>query len=182
MKIPVFLLLKGSYNFRIMNAPQTDGQTIRVLGYRLGDDRFGLPVETVLRITRAVEVTPVPGFPDSVLGVVNVQGQIMPVISMRKKFRLPDKPVRLSDRFIIALAGGRPVVLVADDVENLFDLTVGKIVDSSGISSSMQQFRGVAKLPDGLLLIHDLAGLLSSDEGTLIDTTLASSDIPAIPA
>ena len=165
-----------------MNTLQADGQTMRVLGYRLGGDRFGLPVETVLRITRAVEVTPVPGFPDSALGVINVQGQVMPVISMRRKFRLPDKPVQLSDRFIIALAGERSVVLVADEAENIFDLALGKVADSCGISSSMQQFRGVAKLPDGLLLIHDLAGLLSSDEGTLIDTTLASADTPASPA
>ena len=98
---------------------------MRVLGYRLGDDRFGLPVETIVRIIRAVEVTPVPGFPDYALGVINVQGQVMPVISMRKKFNLSDKAVQLSDRFIIARAGARSVVLVADEVENLFDLAPG---------------------------------------------------------
>jgi len=165
-----------------MNAMQTDSQAMRVLGYRLGDDRFGLPVESVLRIIRAVEVTPVPGFPDYALGVINVQGQVMPVISMRKKFNLSDKSVQLSDRFIIARAGKRSVVLVADEVENLFDLAPGNMTASDGILPSEAKFRGVAKLPDGLLLIHDLAGLLSFDEGQLIDITLASSPIPALSA
>ena len=164
-----------------MSERATEGLPMRILGYRLGEDRFGLPVETVLRIIRAVEVTPVPGLPDCTLGVINVQGEIMPVISMRKKFRLPDKPVRLSDRFIIALAGGRSVALVADEVETLFDLVPGSVADSSGLLPAFQQFRGVAKLPDGLLLIHDLAGLLSFDEERLIDTTLASSPTCAAP-
>ena len=155
---------------------------MRVLGYRLGDDRFGLPVETIVRIIRAVEVTPVPGFPDYALGVINVQGQVMPVISMRKKFNLSDKAVQLSDRFIIARAGARSVVLVADEVENLFDLAPGNMMASNGLLPSDTQFRGVAKLPDGLLLIHDLAGLLSFEEGKLIDITLASSDTPVLPA
>jgi len=157
-----------------MNALTTEGQTLRVLGYRLGEDRFGLPVDSVLRIIRAVEVTPVPGFPSCAIGVINVQGQIMPVISMRKKFNLPDKPVRLSTRFIIAKAGTRSVVLVADEVETLFELAPGTMADSSEILPSVPQFRGVAKLPDGLLLIHDLARLLSFDEEKLIDTSLSS--------
>jgi purine-binding chemotaxis protein CheW len=156
--------------------------TTRVLAYRLGEERFGIPVENVLRIIRAVEVTPVPGIPDCALGVVNVQGQIMPVISMRKKFQLPAKPVQLSDRFIIARAGTRSVVLVADEVENLFDLAPGAMTASGGILPSLPQFRGVAKLPDGLLLIHDLAGLLSFEEETLIDTTLTSAGPSAGPA
>jgi purine-binding chemotaxis protein CheW len=165
-----------------MNALPTECQTQKVLGYRLGEDRFGLPAETVLRIIRAVEVTPVPGFPACAMGVINVQGQVMPVISMRRKFNLPDKPVRLSDRFIVAKAGERSVVLVADEVENLFELTPGTIAESSGILPSNQQFRGVAKLSDGLLLIHDLAGLLSLDEGELIDSTLSSPDSRTNPA
>ena len=165
-----------------MNTLEQDTRSLRVLGYRLGEDRFGLPVETVLRIIRAVEVTPVPGLPDCALGVINVQGQILPVISMRKKFRLSDKPIQLSDRFIIALAGQRSVALVADEVETLFDLAPGTVADSGGILRQIQQFRGVAKLPDGLLLIHDLAGLLSFDEDTLIDSTLAAVENRATPA
>ena len=156
--------------------------SIRVLGYRLGEERFGLPVDSVLRITRAVEVTPVPGLPECALGVINVQGQVMPVISMRRKFRLTDKPVQLSDRFIIARAGARSVALVADEVETLFDLPSSTIADSGAILPSLQKFRGVAKLPDGLLLIHDLANLLSFDEEQLIDTTLASAGSSTTPA
>lgn len=158
-----------------MNVAESVGEAARVLGYRLGEDRFGLPVETVLRVIRAVEVTPVPGFPECALGVINVQGQIMPVISMRRKFRLPDKPVQLADRFIIARADERPVALVADSVDHLFDLPPGTVADVDGVASSLPPFRGVAKLDDGLLLIHDLASLLSCDESHLIDTTLASS-------
>jgi len=155
---------------------------MRVLGYRLGEERFGLLLESVLRVVRAVEVTPVPGIPDCALGVINVQGQVMPVISMRKKFRLPDKPIQLSDRFIIARAGKRSIILVADEVEKLFDLAPGNMTASNGILPSIPDFRGVAKLPDGLLLIHDLEGLLSFDEGKLIDSTLTSSPIPSNPA
>jgi purine-binding chemotaxis protein CheW len=66
--------------------------------FTLDARRYAVPLSTVERIIRAVEITPLPQAPEIVLGVINVQGRIIPVVNTRKRFRLPECDIRLSDQ------------------------------------------------------------------------------------
>src|SRR4051812_43539785 len=90
--------------------------TNQYLMLRLDDRHYGLALEQVGRITRAAEVTPVPGLGAATLGVVNIQGVVLPVISLRRRLGLPDRPLAVTDQFIVAATARRPIVLVADGV------------------------------------------------------------------
>ncbi len=57
--------------------------------FTLDEQRYVLHLSAVKRIIRVVEITPLPKAPDIVLDVVNVEGQIIPVVNIRKRFRLP---------------------------------------------------------------------------------------------
>ncbi len=72
--------------------------------FGLDEHSFALRLSAVVRVVRAVEVTPLPRAPEIVLGVINVQGRITPVFDVRKRFRLPAREISLSDQFIIARA------------------------------------------------------------------------------
>ncbi|MFQ5632726.1 MAG: chemotaxis protein CheW, partial [bacterium] len=60
------------------------------LVFTIDDQQFGLPMSQVERIIRAVEVRPVPEAPDYINGVINMQGRVIPVVNLRKRFRLPE--------------------------------------------------------------------------------------------
>src|SRR5258708_24469384 len=70
--------------------------------FTLGEQRYGLPLSSVERAVRIVEITPLPNGPDIVLGVINVQGRLIPVVNLRRRFSLPEHEVVLTDQIVVA--------------------------------------------------------------------------------
>ncbi len=65
------------------------GQLNLYIVFTLDEQRYALHLSAVERVICVVEITPLPKAPEIVLGIINVGGQIIPVIDMRKRFRLP---------------------------------------------------------------------------------------------
>src|SRR5207249_3254540 len=84
--------------------------------FQVDEQRYGLPLSVVERIVAMVEITLLPKQVESVLGVVNLQGRIVPVINLRKRFGLPEREIQLSDQLIILCIQGRNVALVVDTI------------------------------------------------------------------
>lgn len=138
--------------------------------------RLALHLEAVDRVERAVEVTPLPGCPDVVLGVVNLKGQIVPVFNLRKRFHLPEREVDLRDQFIFARAKRQTVALVVDAVHSVVETRKHDETLSSEILPALEGVEGVAKLDDGLVLIHDLDRFLSLQEENALAEALNPHD------
>jgi purine-binding chemotaxis protein CheW len=132
--------------------------------FTLDDQRYAVSLSVVERIVRVVEITPVPHTPEIVLGVINVQGWIIPVIDIRKRFHLPARELRLSDQMLIAHTSKRRVALVIDTVTEAVALSAHEVVTREMILAQLDYLTGVVKRPDGLILIHDLDRFLSLEE------------------
>ena len=70
--------------------------------FNMDEQRYALQLATVERVVRMVEVTLLPQAPKIVLGVINAQGRIIPVVDIRRRFRLPARDIHLSDHLLIA--------------------------------------------------------------------------------
>jgi len=147
----------------------------RIVVFALDEPRYALLLSAVERVVRAVEITPLPKAPEIVLGIINVQGRIIPVIDVRQRFRLPTREMKLDDRFIIARTSRRQVALVVDSVTGFRELTEREIVNTEQALPFADYVKGVAKLEDNLVLIHDLDQFLSLDEEKAIDAALSGS-------
>lgn len=134
--------------------------------------RYALPVSAVWRVVYAVEVTPLPSAPKIVLGVINVEGRIVPVINIRKRFALPEKEIGLDSHLIIARTAKRSVALVTDSVSGVVDISPDAVVGSSSILPHVPHVEGIAKLPDGMVIIHDLDTFLSLEEDSALDDAM----------
>lgn len=146
---------------------------VLLLVFRLGAQRYALPLEAVERIVRAVEVTPLPGAPAMVLGAIDVQGTVLPVLSIRRRFGLAQPEIGPGDQFVLARTAHRPVALMIDEAQGVIEHPAGEIIDPVQIAPGAGQFRGVVKLEDGLVLIHDLENFLSLDEASALDEAMA---------
>lgn len=144
----------------------------QLMVFRLDAQGYALYLSVVEKVVRAVEITPLPKAPEIVLGVINVQGKIIPVVDVRRRFRLPDREIDPDDRFIIAHTARRQVALAADSVTGLRELTVQEIISVAQIVPFTEYIKGVAKINGDLVLIHDLEGFLSLDEEQKLDTAL----------
>ncbi|RNC73322.1 MAG: purine-binding chemotaxis protein CheW [Desulfuromonadales bacterium] len=147
-------------------------ESCHLLLFILDNQRYALNVSAVERTVRMVEITPLPKAPDIVLGVINVKGDIIPVLDIRGRFGLPCRGVRLSDHLIIARTAQRTVALVADGVSDVIERPNQEIVPPDTILNGMEHVGGVVKLEDGMVFIHDLDGFLSLDEERALEAAI----------
>lgn len=143
----------------------------------LDDMRVALPLPCVERVVRAVYLTLLPDAPEIVLGVVNVQGRVIPAVNMRRRFRLPDREIALTDQLVIAHTGQRSVALMADAVSGIFEYAESDISGAETILPGLEYIDGIVKLSDGLILIHNLDRFLSLDEAESLDRAIAMSQV-----
>lgn len=134
-----------------------------------------LPLPFVERVVRAVYLTPLPDAPEIVLGVVNLAGRIIPAVNMRRRFRLPEREIALTDQLVIAHTAQRSVALVTDTVGGISEYVESDIVDAETILPGLEYIEGVVKLGDGLVLIHNLDRFLSLEEAVSLDRAMAMS-------
>ncbi len=132
--------------------------------FALDDRRYALPLPAANRVVRMVAITPLPKAPDIVLGVVNVQGQVIPVINMRRRFHLQEREIALTDQLVVAHTARRPVALVADAVLDVIACPAQDMIAAGKVLPNIEYVEGVIKLADGLILIHDLDKFLSLEE------------------
>ena len=135
-----------------------------MLVFTLDPLRCGMPLGSVDRISRIVEIAPLPQAPEIVLGVVNVHGEIIPVINIRKRFGVPERELALSSHLIIARTTRRPVALAVDAALGLVEASMENTADAAEILPGLNHVQGVMKLEDGLVLIHSLDTFLSLEE------------------
>jgi purine-binding chemotaxis protein CheW len=140
--------------------------------FSLDEQRYALPLSNVERIVRVVEITSLPKAPEIVLGVINVRGQVIPVVNIRKRFRLPEREIALSDHLIIAQTSRRAVALLADRVGQVLEVLENDIISAKKILPAMDYVEGVVKLADGLILIHNLEKFLSLEEERALERAM----------
>ncbi|WP_199242886.1 chemotaxis protein CheW [Vitiosangium sp. GDMCC 1.1324] len=144
-----------------------------VLLFSLEGQRYALPVEDVRELVRAVRLTPLPRAPAVVEGLLDLRGELLPVLDMRRRFRLPARPLSSEDHLVVAQAGPRRVALRVDRAEGLLALEPSAIDRTPAELPGVGYVAGALKLPDGLVLLHDLRTFLSAAEALALEEALA---------
>jgi len=138
--------------------------------------RYGLYVDAVREVVRAVTITPLPNAPAVVEGIINVRGTVVAVLDIRKRFDLPARALDSAQYFVLARAVERDVALRVDRPADVILLDAADVDQAEPILSRSRYVAGVAKLPDGLVLIHDLETFLSEAEAAAVDDALAGHE------
>lgn len=151
---------------------KTMNRLIWLVHFHLDDHKYALFLSAVLRIIRVVEITNLPKAPEIVAGIINLQGQVIPVFDIRMRFQLPAKEVQLSDQMIIAAAGKWTVALPVDSVDDVIEIPEEKIVAPDQVLPELEYVEGVMKTQGGMVLIHNLERFLSLPEEKALDEAL----------
>lgn len=141
--------------------------------FTLDAQHYALPLASVQRVVRIVEVTPLPKAPEIVLGVIDLLGNIVPIMSLRKRFGLPESETSLSDQLIVADTGTRSVALVVNSVKGVIERIAGEVTAAEKVVPGMQHVEGITRLEDGILFIYNLDRFLSKKEERQLDGLLA---------
>lgn len=149
--------------------------TNSLIVFTLDDLRYALSLHAVDRVVRMVAIRPLPKAPAIVLGVVNIQGRVIPVVNMRRRFHLMEREIALTDQLVVAHTARRPVALVADAVLDVIVCPAQSLIAAEQIVPGIEYVEGVIKLEEGLILIHDLDKFLSLEEENFLTHVLENS-------
>lgn len=139
---------------------------VQLVTFRLGQEEFGLDVFTVQKILRHEPVTPVPRAPRFVEGVLDVRGEVIPVLDLRKRFELPGTDTDEDTRIVLVDFQGEPLGLVVDAVMEVLRVPETMLAPPPRYFKGLAQefIRGIVRMDQRLVVLIDLEQVLSSDE------------------
>ncbi|HHY04425.1 MAG TPA: chemotaxis protein CheW [Thermoanaerobacterales bacterium] len=134
--------------------------------FKLGDEVYGVNILQVKTIERMMPITRVPKTPPFVEGVINLRGEIVPVIDLKKRFDLPHTETTENTRIIIVTVENITVGMIVDSATEVIQLSKDDIEPApdmaGGIDSSFLD--GVGKLDDKLIILLNMSKILKPQE------------------
>jgi purine-binding chemotaxis protein CheW len=135
--------------------------------FHLSKEEYGVEIASVQEIIRASDITPVPGAPLHVKGVINLRGKIIPVVDLRKRFGLPEIDGCETQRIIVVELGVKRLGMLVDSVSQVIKISssIIDIMPEEAVSVNENYIKGVGKLDNRLIIILDLSQSLLAAEG-----------------
>lgn len=163
-----------SINIEQLRAAQADGAgTDRAhwdewLQFSLGQQQYGLNALQIREIICATEITPVPGAPEHVLGIINVRGSIITVVDTRQRLSLPRREMRDSDWILVMDVDGQSIGLLVDEVSEVIDVDPRRIesMRTNDSATDGRHVNGVLSHQQGMLVLLDAASVVGLKDGT----------------
>jgi purine-binding chemotaxis protein CheW len=143
----------------------------QLVTFFLGEEVYGIDILSVQEIIRIQAITEVPRTSEFVLGVINLRGKVIPVIDLRKRFRLPVGEETKDTRIIVVEIDGKVMGMIVDGVSKVLRLPSKSVEPPSPIVSGIDSsyIKGVGKIDGMLIVLLDLSKI--NDSGTVIAAT-----------
>ena len=157
-------------------------ETTQYLTFKLEDEVFALDISKVREVLDFTTVTKVPRTPEFMRGVINLRGNVVPVVDMRLKFgmNMTEKTVNTCIIIVEVSVEGESTVLgaLADSVQEVIDLEPEQIEPAPKIGTRLRTefIRGMGKRDDHFIIILDIDRVFSADELSVVQG--AGSEAP----
>jgi purine-binding chemotaxis protein CheW len=139
-----------------------------VVAFRLEKQTYALPIEPIVQIVEMVAITPIPQLSQVVEGVINVHGEAVAVVKLRRHFGLSDAPLQLNTPILLTRIGKQTIGLIVDEVINVFNLPTDQIVQLGEILpeelGNAPIFRGLTYVADDAVLMLDPDQIFRPDQ------------------
>lgn len=142
----------------------------RFLTFYLQDEIYGVNISDVREIIAMMKTTPVPKTPRYIKGVMNLRGNIIPVIDMRLKFDMPEIEARMYTAIVIIKLDGKDIGFVVDKVEEVVNVDTENLSPPPEFGSNIDTrfICNMAKQKNKVIMILDLVALFGEDELAMV--------------
>ncbi len=151
-----------------MNQKAVDPQdeVLQWVTFQLESESYGINVMQVQEVLRVSEITPVPGAPSYILGIINLRGNVVTVLDTRMRFGLPPYETDDASRIVIVESKGNVLGILVDRVTEVVYLRSSDIETAPNVGNdeSAKYIQGVYSSEGNLLILVDVNKLLSNDE------------------
>lgn len=139
---------------------------LQLVGFRVGKEIFGVPINLVHEIVRVPEITAVPDAPECIEGVINLRGKIISIVDLRKRFGETQIEASRKNRILVAEIDNKMVGLIVDAASEVIRLPESEIEAPPEVfeESDVKYVTGVGKLNGRLVILIDLTKILQKGE------------------
>ncbi len=144
----------------------SEGRIVQLVTFTLDEVEYGVDILSVHEILRFPDITRLPNTPKFIKGVINLRGNVLPVVDVRERFGFPLGTVTDLTRVIVIEAGERQIGLLVDNVSQVIRINT-KNIDSPSIlieGVSEEFITGVARLKGRLIVILSVENIVFSDD------------------
>ncbi len=128
----------------------------------IAEQRYATAVSAVEKVIRAVELNSIPQADDTICGLINMKGEIIPVMNIRKILHLPERKMGINDRIVFARTSAREIAFVVDTVEDVVELSPTGMDNARQNFPEMEHFlEGIGRFKDNTVFIYNLDKLFS---------------------
>ncbi|HNZ27235.1 MAG TPA: chemotaxis protein CheW [Spirochaetota bacterium] len=147
------------------------GNERQLILFNLGKGSYGIPIENVFEIKKMEEITVVPKAPKFIEGVINLRGNVVPVVDLRKRFGMEKSEITKRTKIIIVEIGKRQFGLVVDSVAEVVSLSNEQIEPSLPTVSGLKAefINGIGKMSEKLIIILEISRILQSNEDIKVE-------------
>lgn len=134
--------------------------------FRLGSGEYAIDIMQAKEIIKMEKITLIPNAPDFVEGVINLRGNIIPIINLKKRFNLEETEGDKNTGIIIVKIEDVDMGIIIDSISKVVSISNSDIQPPPPMLSGIGQkyIKGVGKLEDKLLVVLDLEKLFTTDE------------------
>lgn len=142
---------------------------IKVLVFNLNGEFYATDIMEVERILGYEQTTVLPDSPDFVEGVINYEGNILPIISLSKRFNLPS-PKKQDSKVIVVKQGKSKIGMIVDVVSEVRDVKLSNIENPPEIAApiSRRYIKGLIKIDKKIIIFLNLGSILTDEEKEMI--------------
>ncbi|MGN7300527.1 chemotaxis protein CheW [Ferdinandcohnia sp. SAFN-114] len=142
-----------------------EGQ-LKVIVFRLEDQEYGADIQKIRSIERLQEVTRIPNVPEFIKGVINLRGEITPIIDLKERLAMGQTVQTGETRILIVEVDDFQLGIFVDAATDVIDLDLSLVDSATGVIPGINEsyIVGVAKLEKRLLLLLNLELVLNTEE------------------
>jgi purine-binding chemotaxis protein CheW len=134
--------------------------------FKLGDEKYGVDIVRVGTISEYQGITKVPDAPIYVEGMINLRGDIIPVINLKKRFKIPETKLNSDTRIIIYSIEGVDIGFLVDEASQVLRIDDNQIDPTPPFlkGGGREYISGVGKHDGSIIILLDFAKILSETE------------------
>ncbi len=142
----------------------------QLVTFKLLGQKYAVNILKVQEIVSMKEITTIPNSPDYLAGAINLRGRVIPVLSLRTKFGLAVSESVEQEKIVIMDVKGMIMGVIVDAVSDVLRIASDVVESPPQVSmhAGSEVISGIAKLPEGLVIILDIDKLLVSEEHSAI--------------
>lgn len=136
---------------------------LHIVGFRVGRETYGVPINSLHEIVRVPEITAVPDAPDYLEGVINLRGKIVSVMDLRKRFGEKQVALKKHNRILVVEHGGRLAGLIVDSASEVLKIPAGDVEAPPAVfqDGGLNCVTGLGKVKGRLVVLLDMSKLLA---------------------